>query len=88
MRLVDSADPEDLDGRRETLILQRSLLDFANYIQAFDGEAECGKALAVGIALAPKVEFGLVADAEEEVGGGGVGGGASHGDHAVDMLQA
>ncbi|MCU0252706.1 MAG: hypothetical protein MUE61_21145 [Vicinamibacterales bacterium] len=48
-----------------------------------DDAAEGGEALAVRVAGAAEVERRLVADADEEVGGGGVGTGPCHRDRAV-----
>ena len=64
-------------------------LDFADNVHAFGDPAEGGEALAVGVTLAPEIEGGLVADADEEVGFGGVGVlAAGHGEGAVFVEKA
>src|SRR5262245_4814769 len=62
-------------------------LDPADHVHAPDHAAEGCKALPVGVALAAEVQLGLVADADEEVGGGRVGPVAGHGERAVTVTQ-
>src|SRR5580698_2198483 len=50
--------------------------------------AECGETLAIGISFATEVKFRLVAETDEKVRCGRVGGITSHGDRAVLMMQA
>ena len=57
-------------------------------IAAANDLAEGGEALAIGVALTAEVEGGLVADAEEKIGGGGVRAVAGHGDDSVGVLYA
>ncbi len=83
-------DLEDCDGRGELLARIGGLsLDFADDVQAFGDPTEGGETLAIGVAFAAEIEGGLVAEANEEVGFGGVGVlVASHGEGAVLMVEA
>ena len=73
-------------GRMPELGLRRS--DGCGADPSPNDAAERGEALAVGVALPAKVQLRLVADADEEVRGGGVGLVASHGDGPVPVPQA
>ena len=72
-RAWHTSDLDDLDRRFQRLPFGRRLLDLLDHVHALDHLAERGEALAVRVALAAEVELGLVADADEEVGGRGVG---------------
>lgn len=62
-------------------------MDTADDFHASGDAAEGGEALAVGVAFSAVVEFGLIAEAEEEVVLGGVGGPAGHGEGAVEVAE-
>jgi hypothetical protein len=59
----------------------------SDHVHALDDAPKRGEAEAVGIAAAAEVELGLVADADEVLGGRGAGLRARHRDGAVEMAQ-
>src|SRR5262249_630721 len=83
----DALDPYDLDGRVQGLSPGRRRLDGPDHLHALDHAAEGGESLAVRVALAAEVQLRLVADAQEEVRGGGVRAGAVQGDGAGLVRQ-
>jgi len=79
-------DPADHHRRGQLLQGERRLVDALYDVNATDHLAEGGEALAVGVALAAEVERGLVAESDEEVGGGGIGAVAGHGESTFAVL--
>ena len=57
-------------------------------VHALHHTSECGKALAVGIAFAAEIEFGLRADANKEMILGGIGSESGHRHRAVLVFQS
>jgi len=86
--MLAAFDPGDRDRWGEGLALAGGGLDGADGVHAGDDLAEGGEALTIDVAAAAEVEFGLVIDADEEVGDGGVGGGPAHRDGAVEVAKA
>ena len=66
----------------------RGGLDRPDNIHAISNRAECREALTVNIAAATEIEFGLVVDADKELGDGTVGGSSAHREGAVGVPQA
>lgn len=63
-------------------------LNFADEVHAGGDPSEDGEALAVGVAVAAEVEFGLWADADGELGVARAGGVAGDGEAAVEVGEA
>jgi hypothetical protein len=79
--------PLDEHGRCELLTIGRQLVDFAHNIHASNKAAERGKSLAVRITFAAKVQFRLIADADEKLISCGVGFFTGHRDGPVHVPQ-
>ena len=67
---------------------RRRGMDLADDVHAAGDFAEGGEALAVRVTLAAEVEFRLISDTNEEIGCGGVGPIARHGEGTVKMLES
>ena len=85
-RGVFTRDFQDLDCGCERLAVRGRRLDFLDDIHAFDDPAEGCETLAIGVALTAKIEFRLIADADEEFVLGRVRTVAGHRKRAVLVL--
>src|SRR4051794_14267082 len=63
---------DDLDGGLEVLAFSRRALDSFYHVHSLDDTAKGCEPLTVRIALAAKIQFGLVSNADKEIGGCGI----------------
>ncbi len=82
---MQSNHPLDLNRRSEPLFLGRHLMDLADHIHALGHPAEYCESLAIGIPFAPKIKFGLVADADHKMMGSCIRSNTCHGQRAIQM---
>lgn len=85
---LSAAGAVDPDRRRERLAVGGRVLNLFEREPAGDNPAEGGKALAVGVAAAGEVEFGLIAHTDKELIARGVGADARHAERAMEMAQS
>ena len=69
----DPAHRPDADRLRQVLVGLAARVQGADHVHPFDDASERGEAEAVGVAAAAEVELGLVADADEVLGGRAAG---------------
>ena len=86
--MLAAFDPGDRDRWGEGLALAGGGLDGADGVHAGDDLAEGGEALTIDVAAAAEVEFGLVIDADEEVGDRAVRREPGHRDGAVEVAES